>query len=126
MIYSVGVDIAYIGRIRLAIERSGEQFLVKFFRNSEIEYCRSKKHSYAHFAMIFSAKESVLKGYGVGWNYTDWRNIEIEVGNVGKPKVNLYGKMDVERQRRAIESMYLDISYSGEYAATCCLMTYRE
>lgn len=116
MIYSIGVDIASIGRLRLAIERSGDPFLKKVFTDKEIEYCRSKKNPSPYFAMIFASKEAVLKGYGKGWDFTDWKNIEIIPRDNGKPKINLYGMMDEERMKKRIIKMHMSISYDGEYA----------
>lgn len=125
MIYGVGVDMASISRIRLAIERSGRPFLNRFFTDREIEYCERKKNPYLHFAMIFAGKESVLKGYGKGWNFTGWRNIEIILWDEDKPKIVLYNVMDEEKKKNGITHMHISISHAHEYAIATSVMEAR-
>lgn len=121
MICGIGTDIAMIDRIRLAIERSGEPFLRRVFTESEIRYCKAKDNPYPHLACIFAAKEAVLKGYGMSWYTTNWKNIEIVLWD-NRPGVNLYGKMQDEKERREITDMHLAISYDGEYAVAFSVM----
>lgn len=125
MIYGVGVDMASISRTQLAVERSGKHFLNRFFTDREIEYCQIKKDPYPRFAMVFAGKESVLKGYGKGWNFTGWKNIEIVLWDKDKPKIVLYKIMDEEKKKNGITHMHISVSCTDEYAVAMSVMEAR-
>jgi len=94
MIEGIGVDIIEIDRIREMIDRHGDSFLLKIFTDREIEYCRSKKIPYQHFAARFAAKEALSKALATGWRGDfRWKDVEISNNEQGQPSITLYGKL---------------------------------
>lgn len=94
MIQGIGVDIIEIDRIRDVIDRHGDNFIHKIFTQTEINYCRSKKISYQHFAARFAAKEAFSKALSTGWRGEfNWKDIEISNNELGQPSITLYGKL---------------------------------
>ena len=57
----MGVDIAEVGRIQVAIERHGEVFLKRIYTARERAYCEQFKNKYERYAGRFAAKEAAMK-----------------------------------------------------------------
>jgi len=57
----VGIDLVQVSRIRHAIERQGERFLLRIFTDEEREYCQKKKFPWPNYAVRFAAKEALFK-----------------------------------------------------------------
>lgn len=83
----VGIDIVDIARIKRAIERHGERFLVKVFAPSEIAYARRRKRMEESLAGRFAAKEAFMKARGKRLSF---RDIEVHSDD-GKPFIVFQG-----------------------------------
>ena len=93
MIESIGIDIADVGRMELAIERWGRGFLEKIFTDGEIAFCESRHDKYPSYAARFACKEAVAKCLGTGFRRGVYpRLIEIIDNERSRPTVKLYGK----------------------------------
>ena len=91
-VYSIGVDMAEVERIRDMIERHGDRFLKRVFTDSEIAYCRQKATYAQNFAARFAAKEAVFKAAGTGLVVgMNWRDVEVINDEYGRPLVRLCG-----------------------------------
>lgn len=91
-VYSIGIDIAEVERLRNMIDRHGDHFLKRVFTNREIEYCRPKMNFAQNFAARFAAKEAVFKAAGTGLRVgMHWREVEVMNDPLGKPFVELSG-----------------------------------
>lgn len=115
-----GVDIIEVPRIEKSIKEH-KQFVNRVFTQKEIEYCESKKiMKYQHYAARFAAKEAIFKAISefVGNKYKiEWKNIEIENDETGKPKVNIIGleingKINID----------VSLSHLKEYAIANCII----
>ncbi len=83
MIIGTGVDITEVRRIRLAVEKWGEDFLKRIFTKTEIKAAKTKTSFYQHLAGRFAAKEAIFKA--VGDNQLSWQDIQIHNDQEGKP-----------------------------------------
>lgn len=91
-VYSIGVDMAEVERLRNMIDRHGDRFLKRVFTTREIEYCRPKVSYAQNFAARFAAKEAVFKAAGTGLRVgMHWREVEVVNDHLGKPSVELHG-----------------------------------
>lgn len=109
----IGTDIVEIGRVKTAVDRTGQPFLERVFTPFEIEYCRGKtRFKYESLAARFAAKEAFSKamGTGIGENA---HLTEIEVHNLesGKPVLILSGET-LEYFNKTFSGMSVDVSLS--------------
>ena len=110
MIQGIGIDIIEIDRIREMIERHGDRFVLKIFTDREIEYCRSKKIPFQHFAGRYAAKEAFSKAIATGWRGEfRWRDIEVSNNEFGQPSITLYGKL---AERIGSDKLLISMSHS--------------
>ncbi len=92
-VFSVGVDLVEIARIRSTIDKFGERFLNKVFTAAEQAYCGSKQGGAECYAARFAAKEAVFKAAGTGLSTgMQWQDVEIVNDENGRPRVTLSGK----------------------------------
>lgn len=111
MIQGIGIDIVDVSRIRTAIDEWGPHLLKKVFTDVEIQYCKSKKDTYEHFAARFAAKEAVSKALEIGWSGGfRWKDVEIRNDASGKPRVILYEHVN---KLLANSRVLLSLSHTG-------------
>ncbi len=116
MIYGIGTDIIEVERIKQNITRSKE-LKNKLFTDKEIEYCDSKKLFAEHFAARFAAKEAFFKALGTGWrNGFAFKEIEITNNQLGKPSIEVSGKIKEFVEQEEITNIHLSISHIKETA----------
>jgi len=115
-----GTDIIEISRIMDAIEKNKDMFLNKIYTKNEIGYCeRHNAAKYQHYAARFAAKEAVSKFLGTGFcGEFDWKEIEIENDEFGKPKVILSGRALDLFNKLGYKEIAISISHCKEYATS--------
>jgi holo-[acyl-carrier protein] synthase len=110
MVHGIGVDIIEIDRIREMVDRYGNRFLMKVFTETEVNYCRSKKIPYQHFAARYAAKEAFSKAIATGWRGEfRWRDVEVSNNEFGQPSITLYGKL---ADRIGTDNVMISLSHS--------------
>ncbi|BDU49755.1 holo-ACP synthase [Haliovirga abyssi] len=90
-ILGIGNDIIEIYRIQEAIEKNSK-LEKRVYTEKEIEYANSNR-KYEVLAGRFAAKEAISKAFGTGIRGFKLTDIEILNDELGKPYVNLYGKL---------------------------------
>lgn len=115
MIMGVGTDIIEVKRIEKAIFKN-PNFIQKLFTENEIEYLNSRKMRPEFVAGRFAAKEAVAKALGTGIRGFEFRDIEIDKDDLGKPMVFLKGEAKKIGERLGNYKMHLSISHSKENA----------
>ncbi|MDD5097960.1 MAG: holo-ACP synthase, partial [Candidatus Omnitrophica bacterium] len=83
MLINTGVDITEVRRIRLAVEKWGDDFLNRIFTQAELKNAKTKASFYQHLAGRFAAKEAIFKA--AGDNQLSWQDIQIDNDKEGKP-----------------------------------------
>ena len=121
VIYGVGVDIIEISRIEKAVARHGERFLNRVFTSEEIDYCWPEKHRYRRLAARFAAKEAVLKAIGIGLRQVRWTEINVRNGPLGKPEVELAGRLAEIASCRGVSRVMLSLSHGKDQAVAQAL-----
>src|SRR5260370_4085532 len=87
----IGVDAGSVGRIELAVKRSGAGFLNKVYTPAELAYCGANSE---RLAGRWAAKEAVIKCFdGTGICFPR-RRIEVLPGPNGAPRVRLLGRSE--------------------------------
>ena len=124
--YTIGVDIVEVQRIRQAAERWGERFLLRVFTPAEIAYCAGRAGS---LAARWAAKEAVSKALGTGWaaqqehaaGWIDWTDIEVTRQDSGEPRLRLSGKALARAELLGIAGWRVSLSHTHEHAVAMVL-----
>ena len=112
-----GIDIVEVERIGSLIEKHGAAFLKRIYTTREIDYCRTRRRKYEHFAARFAAKEAVLKVLGTGLvRGLAWHSIEVTNDQAGKPAVKLTGSARHVARNLRIRQIALSMSHCSTYA----------
>ena len=115
MILGTGVDITEVRRLRQAIEKWGDEFLMKIFTSLEIKNARSRTSFYQHLAGRFAAKEAVFKA--MGNKFLTWKDVEIINDKEGKPSCKILNG------KSGKASVHISISHVKNYAVANAIIT---
>lgn len=122
MVYSVGIDLIEISRIRNGYKRFGDRYLYRLFSTDEIDLIRSKNPgAVTTMAGKFAAKEAVMKSLGAFFDSgVTFRDIEILSRTSGMPYVRL-----PKRLQRNIEGkkVLISISHEKKFALATAIIT---
>jgi holo-[acyl-carrier protein] synthase len=89
----LGLDVTEVDRIAALLERHGERFLDRIFRDGEIRRGRRQPLAFAqHVAGRFAAKEAAMKALGTGWRGVAFRDIEVGRDARGKPLLRFHAR----------------------------------
>jgi holo-[acyl-carrier protein] synthase len=117
LIVGLGVDIAEVARLRVAIERHGEAFLRRVYTPNEREYCERFKNKYERYAGRFAAKEAAMKALGTGWSRgVRWADVEVVREKGGRPTIKLAGEAGNVAKRMGVKNIALSITHTADQA----------
>ena len=114
-----GTDIIEIDRIKKSFEDHSDIFARKIFTDLERDYCEKfRATKYEHYAARFAAKEATYKALS---NYIelDWKDIEIENQDNGKPNINLNVSVP------DLEQIDVTLSHCKSYATAYVVATFK-
>lgn len=115
MIVGTGVDLAEVGRIRLAIERYGARFVQRIYTPREIAYVERKANKYERYAARFAAKEAGMKAIGTGWRGgVRWQDFEVTNLPSGKPTLTFHGVAASVAARLGVKNVALSLTHTSE------------
>ena len=110
----LGLDLTEVERIAGVLERHGERFLSRIFRDGEIR--RARRHPRA-FAEHVAGRFAAMKALGLGWRGLAFRDIEVTRDVHGKPLLAFHGKA-LERSRVLdVRSAEVSITHGRDIAA---------
>lgn len=122
-VVGIGTDSVEVGRIRRAVERTGERFLKRVFTESEQACCNARRDRFACYAARFAAKEAVLKAIGTGLAGCRWTDIEIRRRLGDRPEVVFSGRAAELARRKEIAGLLVSFSHDRERAVAFALAT---
>jgi holo-[acyl-carrier protein] synthase len=121
MIYSVGIDLTDMERIRKDLERWEEKFVMRLLGDEERILYRQKRDKVKFVAGRFAAKEAVMKALGAFFDSGVYpRNIQILNDLYGKPYVHLD---DDIREKILDKEIKVSITHEHTMAAAVAIMT---
>jgi holo-[acyl-carrier protein] synthase len=121
MIYSVGIDLTDIERIRKDLDRWGEKFVMRLLGEEERILYRQKRDKVRFVAGRFAAKEAVMKSLGafiISGVYP--KSIQILYDLYGKPYVHLD---DTIREKILDKEIKVSITHERTMAAAVAILT---
>jgi holo-[acyl-carrier protein] synthase len=90
MIYSIGIDLINVPRVKKALSQWGDKFAVKILGDDEMPLFDSKFNKAQFLAARFAAKEAIIKALGdFRQERVPYRHIQILNDATGKPYVVL-------------------------------------
>ena len=114
----LGLDLIEVDRIAGVLDRHGERFLARIFRDGEIRRQRRHPRAFAeHVAGRFAAKEAAMKALGLGWRGLAFRDIGIGRDGRGKPLVAFHGKALVRARSLKMIAAEVSITHGRDIAA---------
>jgi holo-[acyl-carrier protein] synthase len=121
MIYSVGLDLVDIGRVKRALERWNEKFVRRLLGEEERTLYRARRNKVQFIAGRFAAKEAVMKSLGPFFERgVHMRDIQILNDLYGKPYVHFE---DAVRERILDKEIKVSITHERKMAAAVAIMT---
>lgn len=122
-VFGVGVDIASIDRMKLAIERSGQPFLDRVYTELEVEYCQAAERPFERFAACWAAKEAAVKALGTGFRYSiSFKDIELVSDGENRPWLNIQGRFKELMEEKGINYPLVSISHEESKAIAVVLL----
>jgi len=113
----MGVDLAEVPRIRLAVERHGQRFLERVYTPRELAYVdrRGVASRFERLAGRFAAKEAGMKAIGTGWR-RGVRWLDFEVSNLpsGRPTLLLHGMAQKVAAELGVRNVVLSLTHTAE------------
>ena len=124
MIFGIGIDIIEVERISKQVANSSNNFIQKIFTEKEIAYCETKiKNKAQNYAARFAAKEAFFKAIGTGWrDGFKWKEIEIQNDELGKPIINVSGKIQKFIEENNIINIHVSLSHLKEIAVAVVIL----
>ncbi len=123
MILGTGVDIVEVERIRAAIERHGNHFILRFLRPEEWAYCQSHRDPAPAAAARFAAKEAISKAFGTGIGAKlNWLDMEICRKDSGQPCVVLHERGAELFSSLQATAIHLSLSHTANYATATAIL----
>jgi holo-[acyl-carrier protein] synthase len=115
---AAGVDLVELDRIRAAIERHAERFLMRIYTPEELARYRDRL---PELAARFAAKEAVSKALGVGLKQISthgigWQEVEVLPDPLGKPVVYLSGRARRLAEEQGLHRWAISLSHGRDYA----------
>ena len=113
MIIGTGIDIIEIERIKVSIEKFGDNFIKHIFTDAEIAYVKKYKNPAQHYAARFAAKEAVYKA--LGNSKISWKDIAIYNDKDGRPFCRVL-------KLKSKYKIHISLSHSRHYAAASAIV----
>ncbi len=116
----VGIDLIEIDRIARAQARWGHRFLARVFTPREQADAAG---SAASLAGRFAAKEATVKALGVGIGPVSWPEVEVAVGERGRPVLRLRGAAQGFAAELGLTQAEVSISDTKDHAVAVVILT---
>jgi len=121
VIYSVGIDLIDIERIRHAVDRWGDRFVRKVLGDEERNIYHEKRNKVQFLAGRFASKEAVIKALGTVLDHgVRPRCIQILNDLYGKPYVHLDDQI---REKIFDKEIKVSITHERTMAAAVAILT---
>lgn len=121
MIVGIGTDLLDVGRMARELSRPSEGFRDDVFTPAEVSYCEARAHPAQHYAARFAAKEAFWKALGAPAG-APLRDVEVERGELGPPRLVLKGRALAEAGRLGVEHAHVSLTHTTTLASACVVL----
>lgn len=111
MIYGIGTDIVYVGRIRDDLSRFGDRFAERILTKNELLEFHQNANKANFLARRFAAKEAAVKAMGTGFsNGVQLHHIEVTHDDHGKPMLMFHGRARDFLQEKCVTVAHISLA----------------
>jgi holo-[acyl-carrier protein] synthase len=121
MIVGLGIDVAGIERIRVALERFGDRFWQRILTENEQADLASRPDRALALAGRFAAKEAAAKALG-GQPDVWWHDVEIRPDLRGAPQLQFLGPGRTHAERLGVRRIFVSITHDAGVAAAVVVL----
>jgi holo-[acyl-carrier protein] synthase len=127
VIVGSGVDLMEVSRFEREVSRRGDALIEELFSAGERAWCRRRRRPAEGHAMVFAAKEALVKALGTGLvGRMNWRDIELTwPEDSRRPALSLTGATAAVAGKLGVEDIHCDVAISQEYAAAWIVVSGR-
>lgn len=112
-----GIDLVEFGRLEQLLSRHGVRVMERVFTARERADAEGIRNRLERLAGRFAAKEAVMKLVGSGWrNGVAWTDVEVVNDAMGRPVVNLRGRLKELAVEQGIDQITLSITHTDRFA----------
>ncbi len=123
MIAGVGIDLLEVARMRREIARDGLGFAEEVFLPAEIERCEGAGDPAGCYAVLFAAKEAVVKALALrSPDFSVWREMEVRPREGGGHEVLLSGRTRSTAEARRVKALHLSCCRTETVAAALAVV----
>lgn len=120
MILGTGIDIIEVERIKRAAAKEG--FRERVFTEAERQRLSAGNNDPQRIAGAFAAKEAVAKALGTGIGIVEWKEIEINHDERGRPLAMLSGKALKLMKSMDGRMLHVSVSHIRDIAAAQAIL----
>ena len=120
MILGTGIDIIEVERVKRAAAKEG--FMERVFTETERQRLKSGNNDPQRIAGAFAAKEAVAKALGTGIGIVEWKEIEINHDERGRPLAMLSGKALKLMKSMDGRMLHVSVSHIRDIAAAQAIL----
>jgi holo-[acyl-carrier protein] synthase len=121
MIVGLGIDVASLERIRVALERFGDRFWQRILTENERADLATRPDRALALAGRFAAKEAAAKALG-GQPDVWWHDVEIRPDSRGAPRLEFLGSARVHADRLSVRRIWVSITHDAGVAAAVVVL----
>ncbi len=123
MILAVGIDVASIERMGVAVTRHGERFVARLFSPEERAFFsgREGRALFATLAGRFAAKEAWSKCLD-GARGVPWHDVQVLANPSGRPHIEVRGEAAERCARLGVVRSHLSITHDAGVAAAVVVL----
>lgn len=121
MVVGLGIDVASVERIRVALARFGDRLWRRILTENERADLATRPDRALALAGRFAAKEAAAKALG-GQPDVWWHDVEIRPDSRGAPQLELLGTGLAHAERLGVRRILVSISHDAGVAAAVVVL----
>jgi len=122
-IHGLGTDIIRVDRIGDLVDRYGDRFLNRVYREGELTVLeRTRNAAMAALAARWAAKEAFVKALGALAEGVPYRDVEVVRSDSGAPQLRLHGAAATALAAKGASGTMVSLSHERDHATATVIL----
>lgn len=122
-IHGLGTDIIRVDRIGDLVDRYGDRFLNRVYREGELTVLeRTRNAAMAALAARWAAKEAFVKALGALAEGVPYRDVEVVRSESGAPQLRLHGAAATALAAKGASGTMVSLSHERDHATATVIL----